>query len=59
MECQHESNMYLDDDSTVILYKDGPVKYIVYKCIKCGNPVYRKHPWENWQIHQPSEVKTC
>ncbi len=57
MECQHESTMYLEPDSPVILWKDGSVKYIIYKCGKCGKAIYRKHPWENWQLAVDSEIQ--
>jgi hypothetical protein len=49
MECEHQTNYYIEKDAPIVLYRDGDLKHITYRCVKCKKQIYTDRPWEKWK----------
>ncbi|KKN77593.1 hypothetical protein LCGC14_0358680 [marine sediment metagenome] len=49
-ECKHTTNYYVEPDAPIVLWPDGAVKHVTYRCLKCKRQIYKEHPWENWKL---------
>ena len=47
VDCNHETNYYIEVDAPIVFRSDGTVKHVTYRCCKCGRQIYKDHFWDN------------
>ena len=53
--CEHATNCYVERDAPIVMWPDGVVKHITYRCVKCKKQIYKDHPWEKWKEYNVTE----
>ena len=48
--CEHETNYYVEEDAPIVLARNGRVRYVTYRCFKCGKQIYKENPWEEFKL---------
>jgi len=49
--------MYVEKEAPILMWPDGSVRAVCYRCMKCGKWIYLDGLGEAWKVYEPMKKK--